>query len=80
MSTPTTKLPGTVGPQDITTALAAGSLTITQAIAYKFGSDTVVELTYSNASTGYIKWKQGRLKVGGADNTFGTGTEFTWHA
>lgn len=80
MSTNIATLPGWATAKDITTPLAAGALTITQAQVYKFGSDTVVQLTYSDASIGYIKFKQGRVKVGGADNTFGTGTEVFWQA
>ena len=80
MGVNTAQLPGTVGPIDITTLLAAGSLTITKATVYKLGADTIIELDYSNSTVGYIKLKQGRVKVGGADNTFGTGTEVYWAA
>ena len=80
MSTNIATLPGWVNAKDITTALAAGSLTITKAQAYTLGSIKVIQLTYSDTTISYIKWKNGRLKVGGTDNTFGTGTEFTWQA
>ena len=80
MSIDTSKLPGTVNGHDITTLLASGALTITSAVAYRYGSDMVVKFTYSDATVSYIKWKQGRLKVGGDSNTFDTGTEVTWNA
>jgi len=81
MGVNTATLPGTVGVRDITTALAAGSLTITKAVVYRLGNDTVVQLTYSDTTIGYIKVKGcSRVKIGGADNTFGTGTEVTWQS
>ena len=80
-SVDTSKLPGWSDSKDVTTALAAGSLTITKAEVYKFGTDVVFQLTYSDASKGYIKVKgTSRVKVGGTDNTFGTGTEITWQS
>ena len=80
MSIDTTLLPGTVCGKDITTLIASGSLTITSAVAYRYGSDMVVKITYSDATVTYIKWKQGRLKIGGDSNTFSTGTEVVWEA
>lgn len=75
-----TTLPGWVDAKDITTLLASGALTITKAQVYKLGCDTIVQFTYSDASTGYIKMEQGRVKIGGADNTFQTGTEVLWQS
>ena len=80
MAIDTTKLPGWTDSKDITTALASGSLTITKAVVQKYGTDLVLVLTYSDTTIGYVKWKQGRCKVGGSDNTFATGTEITWNA
>lgn len=80
MSTNIATLPGWATAKDITTLIASGALTITKAIVYKFGSDTIVQITYSDASTTYLKFKQNRVKIGGADNTFGTGTEVFWQA
>lgn len=82
MAIDTTKLPGWVDAKDITTTLAAGSLTITKALVYKFGTDVILELQYSDSSKGYAKVKNNgpRVKIGGADNTFGTGTEVLWHS
>lgn len=80
-ATDVTQLPGWVASKDITTLLAAGALTITDAVVYKYGTDTIVQFTYSDASVSYIKFKAtGRLKIGGADNTFATGTEILWEA
>lgn len=77
----TTKLPGWVASKDITALLAAGALTVTSAVAYKMGTVTVIQLTYSDASTGYIKFDAtGRLYIGGADNLTTTGTEVHWQA
>ena len=73
-----TLLPQSNRPQNITTALAAGSLTITTATAYKTASEIIIELDYSDLSVGYIKIGHGRLKVGGATGQFDTGTEITW--
>jgi hypothetical protein len=79
MSTTVATLPGNVCSKDITTLLAAGSLTITKAVAYKFGVQTVIQITYSDASTGYIKFgANGHLIIGGADNSVDTGTEILW--
>ncbi len=78
MSVNTAQLPGEVSPHDITTSLAAGALTISKAVAYKVGSTMVIQLTFSDTTTGYIKVKQGRLKIGGASNQFDTGTEVLW--
>jgi hypothetical protein len=78
MSVTVSTLPGYVGSQDITTLLASGSLTITKAQVYKVGATVVVQFTYSDASTSYIKVKQMRVKIGGADNQFDTGTEVLW--
>ena len=79
MAITTANLPGYVGVIDITTALASGSLTISSAKVFKSGTDTTIVLNYSDSTVGYIKFKAtGRLKIGGADNTFGTGTEITW--
>ena len=65
----TATLRGNATSHDITTALAAGSLTVTQAVVYKFGTETVVQLTYSNASIGYLKFKAtGQFKVAIAVN------------
>ena len=81
MAIDTTKLPGWETPKDITTNLAAGSLTVSKALVYKWGTDTILELQYSDTTKGYVKFKNGgRVKVGGADNTFGTGTEVTWQS
>lgn len=80
MAISTSQLPGWTDSKDITTLLASGSLTITSAVAYKYGMDEVIQITYSDASVSYIKWKAGRLKIGGSDNTFGTGTEITWQS
>ncbi len=80
MSVDTTKLPGWVGAKDITALLASGALTITKAIAYKVGSTMVIQFTYSDSSTSYIKEKNGRLKIGGASNQFDTGTEVLWQS
>jgi hypothetical protein len=74
-----TTFPGCSSPIDITALLAAGALTITSAVIFKDGSNFVVQLTYSDASVGYIKIKSSqRVKIGGADNTFATGTEIIW--
>lgn len=80
MSTDVTLLPGWMTTKDITALIASGALTITKAIAYKTGSDTTVQITYSDASVTYIKVKNGRLKIGGASNQFDTGTEVIWEA
>lgn len=80
MAVNTAQLPGWVTVQDITTLLAAGSLTITSAKVFKTGSVTVIQLNYSDSSIGYIKMKQGRIKIGGADNQFDTGTEVLWQS
>lgn len=80
MSIDLTQLPGWMTQKNITSLMASGSLTITSAIAYKSGSDMMVQITYSDASVTYLKWKQGRLKVGGAGNQFDTGTEVIWEA
>lgn len=79
-STDITTLPGWVDAKDITALLDSGALTITQALVYKLGCDTIVQITYSDASVSYIKMEQGRIKIGGADNTFTTGTEILWEA
>lgn len=81
-STDITQLPGWTGAKDITTLLAAGALTITKAQVYKFGSNIIVQFTYSDASTGYVKFKSTgpRFSVGGADNTFASGTEILWQS
>lgn len=77
----TTLLPGWVTSKDITTLLAAGANTVTKAVAYKMGTLTVIQLTYSDASTGYIKFDAtGHLIMGGADNLPTTGTEVLWQA
>ena len=76
-----TTLPGWVDSKDITTNLAAGSLTITTATVYKMGSDTVFKFVYSDTSVGYIKMlKNGRVKIGGATPQGDTGTEVLWQA
>lgn len=80
MSVNTAQLPGNVTPKDITSLLASGSLTITSAVAFQVGSTSVIKITYSDASVTYIKYKQGRLKIGGASNQFDTGTEVLWQA
>jgi len=82
MAIDTTKLPGWETSKDITTTLAAGALTITKAQVYKYGTDVIVQLTYSDTTIGYIKFKSNgsRIKIGGSDNTFGTGTEVTWQS
>ncbi len=74
------ELPGLSGAHDITTPLAAGSLTISKAVVYKCGSDTIFQLTYSDSTTGYIKMgKNNRVKIGGATPQFDSGTEITWN-
>ena len=78
MSTNVTNLPPHASAKDITTKLASGALTISKALVYRLGSEVTVELQYSDSTKGYIKMKQGRIKVGGSDNTFSTGTELTW--
>ena len=80
MGVNTSQLPDNACAIDITTTLAAGSLTITKAVVQKYGTDLVLVLTYSDTTIGYVKWKQGRCKVGGSDNTFATGTEIIWNA
>ena len=60
-----TQLPQQSRVQDITSALGAGSATISTATAYKCGSEMVIELDLSNSTTTYIKVKTGKLKVGG---------------
>ena len=80
MQVNTATLPGWTGAKDITTLLASGSLTITKALVYKYGADTILELDYSDSSVSYVKFKQGRVKVGGSSNQFDTGTEVTWAA
>jgi hypothetical protein len=81
MSTNTATLPGWQTPKDITALLAAGALTITKAVAYKFGTQTTIQITYSDASVAYIKFcANGHLIVGGVDNTMATGTEITWQS
>lgn len=81
MSTNVATLPGWSGAKDITALLAAGALTITSAKAYRFGVQTTIQITYSDASVAYIKFgANGHLVVGGVDNTMATGTEITWQA
>jgi hypothetical protein len=75
-----TQLPGWTNAKDITTNLAAGSLTITTAVVYKVANEVMIKFTYSDSSVGYIKIKGVRVKVGGASPQFDTGTEVTWQA
>lgn len=79
MAVDVTTLPGWVNSQDITTLLAAGSATITSAKVYRLGAVTVIQLNYSNSTIGYIKLKQMRVKIGGTDNQFDSGTEIIWN-
>ena len=81
MSVTKANLPGWVDQKDITATLGAGSLTITTALVYKVGSDTIFEFDMSDSSVLYIKvGKAGRVKVGGSSNQFDTGTEIVWQS
>jgi hypothetical protein len=80
MSVTLSTLSGCSATKDITSLLASGALTITQALAYKVGSDVMIQITYSDASVSYVKVKNGRLKIGGASNQFDTGTEVLWQS
>lgn len=73
-------LPGIAAQKDIMTLLAAGANTITSAQVVRYGADVIVQLTYSDTTVSYIKVKQGRVKIGGATNDFGSGTEVIWQA
>lgn len=76
-----TQLPGWVDAKDITSTFNVGSLTITQLQVYKLGSVFVFQFTMSDTSTNYLKVKcTGKVKVGGTDSSFETGTEVTWQS
>lgn len=77
---PTTKLPGSVAPKDVTTTAAPGSNTISKIQAYRPGSTVVFELTMSDNSVIYLKTQGGRVKIGGTDESMNTGTEVTWQS
>jgi hypothetical protein len=71
-----TQLPTEGSPKTVTSLI--GAKTITKAYAYKHGSVTVVELGFSDASTGFIKVASGgQLELGGTLE-MGTGTAVTW--
>jgi len=74
-------LPGWVDQKDITTLLAGGANTVTSAHVYKFGTQTVIAITWSDASVTYVKFDAtGHLIIGGLTNTPETGTEVTWQS
>jgi hypothetical protein len=76
-----TLLPGWETSKDITSLLAAGALTVTKAVAFKHGNAVTIQLTYSDASIGYIKFGGNmRLKIGGNTPQGDTGTEILWQA
>lgn len=77
MSVSTTALPTEGTPKSVTSLV--GAKLISSARAYKHGTVTVVEITFSDASTGYIKFSSNRgLEIGGATPELGSGTAVSW--
>jgi hypothetical protein len=76
-----TQLPGWVDAKDLTSTFNVGSLTVTKLQVFKIGSVFVFQFTMSDSSVNYLKVKcNGKVKVGGTDGTFETGTEIFWQA
>jgi hypothetical protein len=74
-----TQLPQESRAQDITSTFNVGSLTVTQLQVYKAGSVFIFQFTMSDSSTNYLKVKtNGKVKVGGSNPQFDTGTEVFW--
>jgi hypothetical protein len=67
----------TEGSPKTVTALV-GAKTISAAYAYKHGAVSVVELAFSDASTGFIKvGPNGQIELGGTAE-MGSGTKVSW--
>ena len=76
MSFDKTTLPSHCSPHSVTSLL--GAKTISSATSYRHGVVTVVELAFSDSSTGFIKVGQaGTLEIGGTAE-MGTGTKVSW--
>jgi hypothetical protein len=69
-------LPSQYSPKSVASLI--GTKLISAASAYRVGSTYVIELTFSDSTTGFIKaGPNGSLELGG-DNQFGTGTQVIW--